>query len=86
MKLNGFNSDDYIYLQFNNDFEDPYDHKNHKKDQITRFSVEGLRNLLLDKKYYGDIIELIPKENITKYDLLPYQVYEGALVLSLIHI
>ncbi len=80
MELNGFNSNDYIYLQFNNDFEDPYDHKIHKKDQITRFSIEGLRNLLLDKKYYGDIIELIPKENITKYDLLPYQVYEGALV------
>ena len=35
---------------------------------------------MLDKKYYGDIIELIPKGNITKYDLLPYQVYEGVLV------
>lgn len=79
MELNGFNSDDYIYLQFNNDFED-HNYINYKKGQITRFSVEGLRNLLLDKKYYGDIIELIPKENITKYDLLPYQVYEGALV------
>lgn len=79
MELNGFNSDDYIYLQFNNDFED-HNYINYKKGQITRFSVEGLRNLLLDKKYYGDIIELIPKENITKYDLLPYQVYEGVLV------
>lgn len=79
MELNGFNSDDYIYLQFNNDFED-HNHINYKKGQITRFSVEGLRSLLLDKKYYGDIIELIPKKNITKYDLLPYQVYEGVLV------
>lgn len=79
MELNGFNSDDYIYLQFNNDFED-HNYINYKKGQITRFSVEGLRNLLLDKKYYGDIIELISKENLTKYDLLPYQVYEGALV------
>lgn len=70
MELNGFNSDDYVYLQyeFNND------------KRIIRYNVSDLRRCLLDHTDYGDIIEFIPRDNITKYDIFPHQVYKGIIV------
>ncbi len=70
MELNGFNSDDYIYLQyeFNND------------KRIFRYNVNDLRRALLDHDDYGDIIEFVPRDNITKYDIFPHQIYKGVIV------
>lgn len=76
MELNGFNSDDYIYLQFNNDYKD------YKQGQIIRFSIQELRKLLLNDRIsmYDRYFDYTPKENISKKDLLPHQIYKNAIV------
>lgn len=76
MILNGFNSDDYIYLKLNNDYE------HYKKGEIIRYKIEELRRRAFSDhiSVYGSFFELVPKKETSRYDIMPHQLYECAIV------
>lgn len=76
MIINDFNSDDYIYLKLDRSFG------NYRENDILRFSIDELRDNVLCNNFfnYPFCFEFKKKKNLSKNDILPYQVYESVLV------
>lgn len=75
MELNGFNSDDYIYLELNNDLKNA--HFDLSKGTVLRYkrSELNLFSRLISQGFY-DNLEFVEKEKLNDDDVLPTQVYE----------
>lgn len=75
MELNGFNSDDYIYLEMNNDLHNK--HFDLNKGTVLRYkrSEFDVFSRLMSQGFY-DNLEFVQKEKLKDDDVLPTQVYE----------
>lgn len=78
MVLNGFNSDDYIYLEILRDFE------GFKTGEIVRYRLSDLKDdsFHLALSCYVFNIEKVPKESskVEKYAFMPFQLYDKIVV------
>lgn len=75
MELNGFNSDDYIYLELNNDLKN--ENVEISKGTILRFKRSEF-DIFSRLMYQGfsNNLEFVKKEKLNDDDILPTQVYE----------
>ncbi len=76
MQLNGFDSDDYIYLKVLKDTKLPDGfYMSVNKGTILKYRVQDLKELLLRKRV-RDNLDITFNENCSKYSLLPWEVYK----------